>query len=59
MNARHKHDMPWRWRESTTLVGTSGCAALQHMNPINREEFQPVTVGACVSMGFGARPPPF
>jgi len=29
------------------------------MNPINREEFQPVTVGACVSMGFGARPPPF
>jgi len=29
------------------------------MNPINRAEFQPVTVGACDSICFGARSPPF
>jgi hypothetical protein len=35
------------------------CFQLQTEGPVNRAEFQRVTVGTCDSICFGARSPPF
>jgi hypothetical protein len=52
--------MPSRWRESTRVTEADVVLSKYGgMNPIDGAEFQPVTVGACVSTGFGARSPPF